>query len=95
MVLSENFCDVLFDALSNYCIKVDRASSDLILSFMGRVPLFEDEIQLVNLSVIATERDEIWKMGGSIRTRDKPKYVLIFVYLRDKPEALLTSEKRG
>jgi len=40
---------------------------------MGRVPLFEDEIQLVNLSVIATERDEIWKMGGSIRTRDKPK----------------------
>jgi hypothetical protein len=44
IVLGEDFHDVLFDALSNYCIKVDRASSDRLLSFMGRVPLFEGEI---------------------------------------------------
>jgi hypothetical protein len=53
-VLGEDFHDVLFDALSNYCTKVDRASSDRLLSFMGPFPLFEDEIQPVNLSVIAT-----------------------------------------
>jgi hypothetical protein len=35
IVLGENFCDVLFDALSNYCIKVDRASSDLITELHG------------------------------------------------------------
>jgi hypothetical protein len=44
MVLGKNFRDILFNALSNYCIKVDRASSDLLPNFMGRVPLFEDEI---------------------------------------------------
>lgn len=42
-VSGKNVRDILFDALSNYCIKVDRASSDLLLNFMGRVPLFEDE----------------------------------------------------